>query len=294
MDTRPTVTPEMIRLYDDYTHVSLDRRRFMASLSQLAGGSAAAAALVPLLAANAAAADQIAPDDPRLTAETVRWQGGDGPMQGYLVRPAGIADRLPGVLVLHENRGLNAHIRDVTRRVALEGFMALAPDLLAPAGGTPADEDAARAMIQAIQPEALTRNLRSSVAYLLARPDFTRGIGVVGFCWGGGAALQLAVAEPALTAAVSYYGMQPPASDVPRIKAQLLLQYAGLDERINAGIPAFQAALDAAGTRYQIFVYEGANHAFNNDTSAARYDPAAARLAWDRTIAFLHQALGGA
>lgn len=289
----PVVTQEMIRLYDDYTHISLDRRGFMTELSRIAGGTAAAATLLPLLAANAAQAAIIAPDDPRVTTQTVTFPGATGEMRGYLAKPADATGPLPALIVLHENRGLNDHIRDVTRRAALEGYVALAPDMLSPAGGTPADEDQARALIGELDPETLGANLLATSAFLRATPEGTGAVGIMGFCWGGGMALRLATLDPALNAAVAYYGSQPPASDVPAIKAALMLHYAGLDDRINAGIPAFQTALDAAGTRYQIFTYEGVNHAFNNDTAAARYDPAAAALAWKRTFDFFQSELAG-
>lgn len=287
----PPITQEMIRLYDDYTHLSLDRRGFMANLSRLAGGSAAAAAVLPLIAANSARAEIVPEDDPRIVAEEVAWPGADGEMRGYLVRPADETGPLPGVVVIHENRGLNAHIRDVARRAALEGYVALAPDFLGPTGGTPADEDAARTAIQALDTGALTENLVGSAAYLRGRPETTEAVGVMGFCWGGGNALRLAVADPELRAAAAYYGAQPPAEDVPAIKARLVMHYAGLDDRINAGIPAFEEALKAAGTPYEIFVYDGVNHAFNNDTSAARYDKAAADLAWERTFGLFGETL---
>jgi len=288
---QPHVTPEMIRLYDDYTHLSLDRRAFVAALSRIAGGGAAAAAVLPPLQADAARAAQIAENDARLIGEFVSWTGPSGPMMGYLARPVTAVEPLPGVVVIHENRGLNDHIRDVARRLALEGFVALAPDFLAPAGGTPADEDLARSMIGDLDPEVLRGNLVSSAEYLREAETTTGAVGAMGFCWGGGMASRLAVADPELRAAVSYYGSAPAAEDVPAIRARLLLHYAGLDERINAGIEPFRAALDAAGTGYEMHLYEGANHAFNNDTSEARYDAEAAALAWERTIAFLRDSL---
>lgn len=291
-DAKPEITQEMIRLYDDYTHLSLDRRGFMANLSRLAGGTAAAAAALPLIAANAAHATIIAEDDPAITAETVTWPGEGGEMQGYLVRPTAATGALPAVIIIHENRGLNEHTRDVARRAALEGFVALAPDFLSPAGGTPTDEDQARELISGLDREQLIGNLVATSAYLRQREDVTGPVGVMGFCWGGGAALNLAVADPDLGAAVAYYGSQPAAENVPAIKARLMMHYAGLDERINAGIPAFREALDASGTDYQMFTYDGVNHAFNNDTSDARYDQQAADLAWGRTFEFFTESLG--
>ena len=192
---------------------------------------------------------------------------------------------------MHENRGLNPHIRDVARRVALEGFVALAPDFLSPLGGTPGDEDKARDLFAKLDPAQTAANAVATVAFLKADKDGNGKVGAVGFCWGGGTVNMLAVNAPDLAAGVAYYGMQPKADDVPKIKAALLLHYAGLDERINAGIDAFKKELDAAHVEYTVYVYEGANHAFNNDTSAARYDKKAADLAWGRTIAFLKEKL---
>jgi carboxymethylenebutenolidase len=212
-------------------------------------------------------------------------------MKGYLVVPAEASDKLPAVIVVHENRGLNPHIRDVARRFALEGFLALAPDFLAPAGGTPANEDQARDMIGKLDPAHTVANAVATVAFLKQHTSSNGKVGAVGFCWGGGVVNQLAVHAPDLAAAVAYYGSVPDSADVPKIKAKLLLHYAGLDERINAGIPVFRKALEAAKIDHQIYVYEGANHAFNNDTSEARYNKQAGDLAWGRTIEFLKSAL---
>jgi len=286
MSERVTVTPEMIRLYDEYTHVTLDRRGFMEKLKRVAGSTAAAAAIVPLLEASQARAAMLAEDDPRVVAETVTWTGASGEMSGYLVKPAGATGKLPGVIVIHENRGLNPHIRDVARRVAVEGFVALAPDFLSPAGGTPADEDQARDLIGKLDAMATVNDAVATLGYLKGREDAAGKIGAVGFCWGGGLVNQLATASPDLAAGVAYYGRTPDPKAVPNIEAAMLLHYAGLDERINAGIAEYDAALKAAGVTHEIHVYDGVNHAFNNDTSAARYDKAAAELAWGRTIAF--------
>jgi len=291
--TRPAVTQEMIRLYDEYTHLTLDRRGFLDKLTRLAGGSVAAAAIVPLLAANKAQAAIVAADDARITTKTVTFPGPGGvQLSGYLAAPKDAAGKLPSVLVIHENRGLNPHIEDVTRRLALEGFLALGIDLLSREGGTPADEDAAREKIGKLDPAATIAEAVAAVAYLKALPESNGKVGAVGFCWGGGVVNRLAAATPDLVAGVAYYGMQAPAADVPKIKAKLMLHYAGLDDRINAGIPAYEAALKAAGVDYQVFVYNGVNHAFNNDTSSARYDAAAAKLAWSRTIDFFKANLG--
>ena len=285
---------DIINLYDEYTHERLDRRVFMDQLAKLAGGTTAAAALVPMLKANYAHAAIVPADDPRLTIEEVSFAGADGDVQGYLVRPADASGPLPGVVVIHENRGLNPHIEDVTRRIALEGFVALAPDFLSPAGRTPDDEDQAREMIGALDPGQTLDNALAAVDYLATNEATNGNVGVVGFCWGGGMVNQVAVAAPEnLGAAVAYYGRQPKAEEVANIKAPIMLHYAGLDERINAGIPAYEEALKANGIDYTIYMYDGVNHAFNNDTSEARYDQTAAELAWQRTIDFFKQHLAG-
>ena len=211
-------------------------------------------------------------------------------MRGYLVRAKG-AGKLPAVLCIHENRGLNPHIEDVTRRLALAGYLSFAPDALAPLGGYPGDEDSARAKFQELDSARTKEDFLAAFDWLRARPDGTGKVGAIGFCWGGGAVNNLAVNEPNLSAGVAYYGGQPKAEDVPKIQAALMLHYAGLDERINAGIQAYEAALKQAGKTYEIYVYEGANHAFNNDTNAARYDKEAADLAWRRTVMFLKKNL---
>ena len=286
----PPITQEMIALYDDYTHLSLDRRKFMDNLAKLAGSMTTAVTIAGLMGADAKAAGLSAEDDPKLEIQTVTYPGAKGTMSGYLAVPKD-GGPFPAVIVVHENRGLNAHIKDIARRVALEGFVALAPDFLSDQGGTPADEDAARNMFTGLSPADVTANGVASIAYLKTLPKSTSKVGAIGFCWGGGAVNNLAVASADLLAAVPYYGAQPKAADVAKIKAKIMAHYGGLDTRIDAGIPDFEAALKANHIDYQIFVYEGANHAFNNDTSAARYDKAAADLAWSRTIAFLKQTL---
>jgi carboxymethylenebutenolidase len=288
---RPVITQAMIDAYDDYTHLTLDRRRFMDQLTRLAGSGAAAAAIAPLLAANSAQAAILAEDDPRVKGQDITYPGSGGAMKGYLVRPADQTGKLGTVIVVHENRGLNPHIRDVVRRVALEGFVALAPDFLSPLGGTPSDEDKARDMFTKLDLAGVAANAVATVAYLKSYKDGNGKVGAVGFCWGGGTVNMLAVNAPDLSAGAAYYGMQPKAEDVPKIKAALLLHYAGLDERIDAGIDAYKKALDAAHVEYTVYVYDGVNHAFNNDTSAARYDKKAADLAWGRTVAFLKEKL---
>ena len=295
MNDRPNITQEMVRIYDDYTHLTLDRRDFMQKLSKLAGSTAAAAAIVPLLEASKARAQIVPEDDARLTAETITWPGADGvTMSGYLALPADASGPLPAVMVIHENRGLNPHIKDVTRRMALEGFVALGPDFLSPSGGTPEDEDQAREMIQALDRQQTIANAVATVQFLKNHEAGNGQVGAVGFCWGGGIVNQTAVAAGSdLAAGVVYYGQSPDPADVGQIEADMLLHYAGLDERINEGVPAYEEALKAAGVDYQMHMYEGANHAFNNDTSAARYSKEAADLAWSRTVEFLKGALSG-
>jgi carboxymethylenebutenolidase len=233
----------------------------------------------------------VPPDDARLQTEEVTFPGAAGEVQGYLARPADAPGPLPGVVVIHENRGLNPHIEDVARRVALEGFVALAPDFLSPQGGTPADEDQAREMIRQLDQQQTIQNALAAVDFLEAHEATTDKVGVVGFCWGGALANEVAINSASVDAVVPFYGRQPASSEVSKIRAPLLLHYAGLDERINAGIPEYEQALKDAGVDYTIHMYEGANHAFHNDTSEARYDPHAAELAWSRTIDFFKQHL---
>jgi carboxymethylenebutenolidase len=283
---------EIIDLYDEFTHRGLDRRVFMGRLAELTGGTAAAAAALGLLRADPALAAMVAADDPRVATESVVIRKAGEELKGYLVRPAGAGGKLPAVIVVHENRGLNPHIEDVTRRLATDGFLALAVDFLSPVGGTPTDEDKAREMIGQLDQDQVVADAKAAVEWLKARPDSNGKVGIVGFCWGGGVVGRVATAVPDLAAGVVFYGRVPPLDAVPNIKAPLLLHYAGLDERINADVPAFEAALKAAGKPYTLHMYQGANHAFNNDTSQVRYDPAAAKLAWERTVAFFKQQLG--
>lgn len=276
----------IIDLYDRFTHGQISRRRFLDRLAVLAGGSAAATALLPLLQNNYALAETVLESDSRIKTDTATIAG----INVYVAKPAS-GDRFPSVIVIHENRGLNPHIKDVTRRFATEGFLAVGVDMLTPLGGTPADEDKAREMFSQVKPDDVAAQLTAVVAAVRARPDSNGKVGAVGFCWGGGAVNNLAVADPTLDAGVAYYGRQPDAAKVASIKAPLLLHYGGLDTNINPGIPAYEAALKAAGKDYKIYVYEGANHAFNNDTNAARYNKEAADLAWGRTLDFLKQHL---
>ena len=235
----------------------------------------------------------VAPDDSRVATDTVTFPGASGELTGYMARPTEVpvTQKLPAVLVIHENRGLNPHIEDVTRRIALEGFLVLGVDFLSPQGGTPADEDQARDMIRALDRATTVENAVAAVDYLAGHPASTGKVGAVGFCWGGAMANQVAVNSQAVSATVAYYGSQPSAEQVANIRAPMLLHYAGLDERINAGIPDFKSALEANGVNYEMFTYEGANHAFNNDTNAARYDQKAAEIAWGRTINFFKENL---
>ena len=281
---------KIIDLYNAYLHRSLDRRTFLNKLAALAGGTAAAFALLPLLDRNHARAEIIPKDDPRLHTEYVDYPGETGAVRAYLARLKGDA-KLPGVVVIHENRGLNSHIEDVNRRVAVEGFLAVAPDGLSPAGGTPKDPKQAPELIKKMDGPSTIKNFTAAVAYLKTHPMSTGKVGVIGFCWGGAMTNQVAVNSPDVVAAVPFYGSQPVAQDVPKIKASLLMHYAGLDERINKGIPAFEAALKAASVDYKLFMYDGAKHAFNNDTNADRYHKEAAQLAWKRTIMFLKEKL---
>jgi carboxymethylenebutenolidase len=291
MPSRADINPNIIRLYDEYTHQPLERRVFLERLAMLAGSTAAAYALLPLLENNYAEAAIVDPADGRIVTSRITYQGATGDIRGYLATPKAGPAKRAGVIVIHENRGLNAHIEDVARRVAVEGFTALAPDLLTPLGGTPSDEDAARAAIGKLDRNEAARNLVAAVAYLKSRPDAAGPVGAVGFCWGGGMANLLAVQASDLAAAVPFYGLVAPTADVPKIKAKLLLQYAGNDPRINAGIAEYEAALKAAGISYEKHTYEGTEHAFHNDTGAARYNKAAADLAWSRTIAFFKTSL---
>ena len=248
MTQTPKITQEMIDLYDEYTHLTLDRRGFMAKLTGLAGSAAAAAAIMPLIASDYARAAIVAADDPRLAISEVTYPGGAGEVKGYLVMPADTRRQAAGVIVVHENRGLNPHIKDVTRRMALEGFVALGVDLLSRLGGTPATDDEAAKMFQGIDRVGLVADAVAAVPCLAAREETNGKVGAVGFCFGGGIVNLMAVNSPELAAAVAYYGAQPAAADVPKIKAKLMLHYAGLDQRTNAGIPAFEAALKAART----------------------------------------------
>jgi carboxymethylenebutenolidase len=261
----------------------------MERLSKLVG-TAAAAAMLPLLRSNYALAQQVPADDPQLSTSMVTYPGSAGEVKAYLARPKGDA-RLPAIIVIHENRGLTPHIQDVARRAALAGYVALAPDLMSAVGGTPASEDEAMAAFAKVQVPVALADLVKTMAYLHSRADVTGKIGEVGFCWGGGMVNQLATAAPDLTAGVAFYGVAPPLDKVADIKATMMLHYAGLDDRVNATRPGYEEALKKAGISYTAFVYEGVNHAFHNDTGAARYNADAAKLAWGRTIDFFNAKL---
>jgi len=280
---------KFIDLYDDYAHGSLDRREFLKKLAVLAGGTAAAITLLPLIEKKYAQAQVVPEDDARLHVENIKYPGEIGDVLAHFARPKGDA-KLPGVIVIHENRGLVPHIKDVARRVALEGFIAIAPDALSPFGGTPEDVNEMRSLMRKLDSQVTVKNYVAAVKYLKTHPQSTGKVGCMGFCWGGGVTNQVAVQSPALNAAVPFYGRQPAPEDVPKIKASMLLHYAGLDERINAGIEAFEAALKKASVEYKMFMYEGAGHAFFNDTGS-RYHKEAALLAWERSIAFLKEKL---
>jgi len=283
----------IVELYDEYTHKPLDRRVFMNRLLAIAGTTAAAEAALALLEPNYAQAQQVAPDDARIT--TTRFaQTVDGvALKGYLVTPKTEAKR-GGVLVIHENRGLNPHIEDITRRMALEGFTALGLDFLTPLGGTPADPDAARALFPQLSVESVVTQGRAALKYLAARPDANGKTGAVGFCWGGGAVNDLAVSVPELAAGVVFYGRPPDLAKVPQIKARLLIQQAGRDTRLVQMLPDYEKALKTAHIQYEAIVYPDVDHAFMNDTSAERYNAATAKQAWAKTVAFLKAGTGTA
>jgi len=280
----------IIDLYDSFTHSGINRREFLDRLAQITGSSAAALALLPLLQNDYARAAIVAPDDARLAIDTVSYDAAGTPISGYLARLKSKGKR-PAVVVIHENRGLNPHIQDIARRIALEGFLSFAVDMLSPLGGTPADEDKARDMIGMLNADETARRIAAAVQFLERHAESTGKVGIVGFCWGGGIVNRVAVLAPDLKAGVIYYGLQVPADQVTAIRAPLLLHYAGLDQRVNAGIAAYEAALKANNKRYTIYVYPNANHAFNNDTGN-RYDKPAADLAWSRSMAFFKENLG--
>jgi carboxymethylenebutenolidase len=275
----------IIEVYEDHAKGRIGRREFLRRLAQMGGGAAAAYGLLAQLENDCAVAEVVPKDDPRLHTEYIKYPGQTGEVRASLARPKGDA-KLPCVIVIHENRGLNAHIEDVARRVALQGYLAIAPDALSPLGGTPEDQDEARSRIGKLDSKATVQNFVAAVKYLKTHPQSTGKVGCMGFCWGGGMTNQVAVNCPDLKAAVPFYGSQPASEDVPKIKASMLIHYAGLDTRINAGIEAFEATLKKASVDYKIHMYEGAGHAFFNDTNESRYHKEAAELAWKRTVEF--------
>jgi len=285
---------ELLILFDAYVHGALDRRGFLDKAAKFAVGGVTAAMLLDELSPNFAEAQVVRPDDGRLTAERVEYSSpaGYGKMQGYLVRPAKADGKLPGVLVVHENRGLNPHIEDVTRRLALEKFVAFAPDALFPLGGYPGDEDKARELFGTLDQAKTREDMVAAFGFLKTRPECTGKVGAVGFCYGGGIVNMLATRLPDLAAGVAFYGSPPDVADVPKIKAPLLIQSAAVDDRINAGWPAFEAALKSANVSYERHLYPDTQHGFHNDTTP-RYDEAAAKLAWQRTLAFFNRHLRG-
>ncbi len=285
---------ELLNLFDLYVHGDIDRRGFLERAAKFAVGGMTAAGLLDALSPRFAEAQQVAKDDKRLRAEWIDYESpqGTGKVRAYLARPESATGKLPGILVIHENRGLNPHIEDITRRLALDNFVALAPDALTPLGGYPGDEDKAREAFAKLDQAKTREDLLAGAGVLKARPECTGKIGVVGFCWGGTMANMLATRLPDLAAAVPFYGGQPAAADAARIKAPLLIHYADNDDRINSGWPAYEAALKGSGVAYTMYRYPGTQHGFNNDTTP-RYDRAAAELAWQRTVEFFNKNLRG-
>ena len=279
---------KIINLYDEYTHKPLSRQEFLHRLAVLSGGMAAAMSILPMLEVNYKEAARTSEDN--LFIEKINYAGVNGQMEAYVSRP--LKDKkYPAVIVIHENRGLNAHIEDVARRAAKEGYLAIAPNALAPIGGTPANEDEARTKFQQLKEADSLQNFIRVFDYLPSRKDFDGNVGCVGFCWGGAMSNSLAVHVPTLKAAVAFYGRQPAAADVSKIKAAIQLHYGGLDTRINEGMAAYEEALKTNGIKYEQYVYEGVNHAFHNDTAPTRYNEAAAKLAWKRTMDFFDKHL---
>jgi carboxymethylenebutenolidase len=284
------VDRRFIRLYDEFTHGAMQRREFLSRLARVAGGTATAAVVLPLLENRYAVAATVAPDDPALVTGRENFEGPAGAVVCYVARPQAPPARRPAVVVIHENRGLNPHIEDVARRTALAGFLAIAPDALSGSGGTPPDEDEARKLIGALERETALGIFLAAVRHAAAHPHSAGKVGCVGFCWGGGMAGRLAANSPELNAAVVFYGMPPAAEEAVRVP--IMMHYAGRDDRINAAVPTFDAALRSNGAHYEMHYYADVDHAFHNDTNAARYDETAAKLAWRRTVEFLARELG--
>jgi carboxymethylenebutenolidase len=283
---------DLLILFDAYVHGAIDRRGFLDKAKKYAVGGVTAAMLLDQLNPKFAEAQQVPKDDKRIKTETLEYDSpqGTGKMKGYFVTPVTAKGKLPGVLVVHENRGLNPHIEDIARRLALDNFVAFAPDALTPLGGYPGDEDKARELFPKLDQTKTREDFVAAAAFLKARPECTGRIGAVGFCYGGGIVNMLATRVPDLGAGVPFYGRQPPAADVPKIKAPLLIQYAETDQGVNAGWPEYEAALKANNVTYTAYIYPGTQHGFNNDTTP-RYNEAAAKLAWQRTVDFFNQNL---
>jgi carboxymethylenebutenolidase len=283
---------DLLILFDAYVHGAIDRRGFLDKARKYAVGGVTAAMLLEQLSPKFAEAQQVPKDDKRIKTETLEFDSpqGTGKMKGYFVAPANAAGKLPGVLVVHENRGLNPHIEDIARRLALDNFVAFAPDALTPLGGYPGDEDKARELFPKLDQAKTREDFVAAVAFLKSRPECTGRIGAVGFCYGGGIVNMLATRLPDLGAGVPFYGRQPPTADVPKIKAPLLIQYAENDQGVNAGWPEYEAALKSNNIKYTAYIYPGTQHGFNNDTTP-RYDATAAKLAWQRTVDFFNQNL---
>jgi len=292
MKTAQDFDQELLILFDAYVHGTLDRRGFLERAQKFATAGMTATALLAALSPNFAAGQQIARDDKRIKTETVSYpsSAGTGTVKGYLAKPVNATGKLPTVLVIHENRGLNPHIEDITRRLALDNFLAFAPDALTPLGGYPGDEDKARELFAKLDQRKCTEDFVAAVTYLKGRDDCSGKLGVVGFCYGGGMTHTLTTRLPELNAAVPFYGNQPPVEDAAKVKTPLLIHFAAVDERINASWPAYEAALKAAGVNYTAYQYPGTQHGFNNDTTP-RYDATAAKLAWERTLAFFNRQL---
>ncbi|MGH8346176.1 MAG: YghX family hydrolase [Pseudomonas sp.] len=290
--TAKDFAPELLELYDYYAHGKIDRREFLDRAALFTFAGLTAGALLAALSPNYALAEQISFTDPEIVAEYITYPSpkGHGQVRGYLVRPAKATGKVPAVVVVHENRGLNPYIEDVARRLAKSGFIALAPDGLSSIGGYPGNDDKGRELQAKVDPEKLMNDFFAAVEWMMKHPDASGKVGITGFCYGGGVTNAAAVAYPELGAAVSFYGRQPAAEDVPRIKAPLMLHYGELDTRINEGWPAFEKALKAGGKTYEAYIYPGCNHGFHND-STPRFDEAAAKLAWERTLGWFRKYL---
>jgi carboxymethylenebutenolidase len=290
--TASDFAPEVMQLFDQFVHGLIDRRAFLNGAAKYAVGGVSALGLLEALSPQFAAAQQVAPDDKRIVAAYVEYASpeGSGKMRGYLVRPANSAGKLGGVVVIHENRGLNPHIEDIARKLALDGFLAFAPDALFPLGGYPGDEDKARELFPKLDQAKCRADFIAGAAFLKSHAACSGKVGTVGFCYGGGIANMLATRIPGLAAAVPFYGAAPSAEDAAKIKAPLLIHYAETDERINGMWPAYESALKAAGVKYEMYKYPGTQHGFNNDTTP-RFDAVQAKIAWDRTILFFRNKL---